>query len=49
MEKLGSLKYTRDFLETLDKGARIEAAAIGPNPFMEDLLNELRNTDLTDV
>lgn len=41
LEKLGSFKYTREILEDLDKCARKEVAALGPNPIMEDLLNNL--------
>lgn len=52
LEKLGSFKYTRDILESLDKEARAEVAALGDNPFMENLLNELLSwttSDQTDV
>lgn len=52
LEKLGSFKYTRDILLSLDKQAREEVRALGPNTFMENLLNELlswQNSDQTDV
>lgn len=41
LEKLGSFKYTRDILESLDLQARQEVARLGPNPIMENLLNQL--------
>jgi geranylgeranyl diphosphate synthase type 3 len=41
LEKLGSFKYTRETLDTLDKEARNEVAQLGPNPIMEKLLEEL--------
>lgn len=41
LEKLGSFKYTRETLESLDKEARNEVDLLGPNPIMNTLLNEL--------
>lgn len=41
LEKLGSFEYTRAVLEKLDKEARDEVARLGPNPYMEALLNKL--------
>lgn len=41
LEKLGSFKYTRETLESLDKEARNEVELLGPNPIMNTLLNEL--------
>lgn len=43
LEKYGSFKYTREVLDSLDKEARLEVARLGPNPIMENLLNELLN------
>ncbi|XP_037905298.1 geranylgeranyl pyrophosphate synthase isoform X3 [Hermetia illucens] len=41
LENLGSFKYTRDILESLDRQAREEVARLGPNPIMEKLLDDL--------
>lgn len=41
LEKLGSFEYSRQVLDDLDKSARKEVAAFGPNPIMEQLLNGL--------
>lgn len=41
LEKLGSFKYTRETLEALDKEARKEVELLGPNPIMNNLLDEL--------
>lgn len=41
LEKLGSFKYTRDILLSLDKQARDEVAKLGPNTYMDNLLNDL--------
>lgn len=41
LEKLGSFKYTRETLSALDKEARLEVVKLGPNTFMENLLNDL--------
>uniref|UniRef100_A0A336LC35 CSON008509 protein n=1 Tax=Culicoides sonorensis TaxID=179676 RepID=A0A336LC35_CULSO len=41
LEKLGSFKYTREVLDELDKQARKEVQLLGPNPIMENLLNDL--------
>jgi len=41
LEKLGSFKYTQQTLEDLDKIARKEVEKLGPNPIMENLLNDL--------
>lgn len=41
LEKLGSFKYTRETLESLDKEARNEVELLGPNPIMNQLLDEL--------
>lgn len=41
LENLGSFKYTRDILESLDRQARDEVARLGPNPIMEKLLDDL--------
>lgn len=43
LEKLGSFAYTRKILENLDLEAREEVSELGPNPIMENLLNELLN------
>lgn len=43
LEQLGSFKYTRETLDKLDIEARAEVALLGPNPIMENLLNELLN------
>lgn len=48
LEKLGSFKYTRDILDSLDRQAREEVSALGPNPFMENLLNELLSWKTSD-
>lgn len=51
LDKLGSFKYTREILEKLDQEARQEVAVFGPNPFMENLLDELlswKSSDQTD-
>ncbi|CAO1304618.1 unnamed protein product [Diamesa hyperborea] len=48
LEKLGSFKYTRETLETLDKEARAEVASLGPNPIMMNLLEELMNWKASD-
>lgn len=41
LEKLGSFKYTREILLSLDKQAREEVAKLGPNTYMDNLLNDL--------
>jgi geranylgeranyl diphosphate synthase, type III len=41
LEKTGSFRYTREILDGLDKEARKEVAQLGPNPIMENLLDEL--------
>lgn len=41
LEKLGSFQYTREVLDSLDKAARAEVSNFGPNPIMENLLNDL--------
>ena len=41
LEKLGSFQYTRETLEALDKEARNEVELLGPNPIMNQLLDEL--------
>lgn len=41
LEKLGSFKYTRDILLSLDQQAREEVAKLGPNTYMNNLLNDL--------
>lgn len=41
LEKLGSFSYTRDILQSLDLQAREEVAALGPNPRMINLMDEL--------
>lgn len=41
LEKLGSFKYTQEVLDELDKQARKEVQLLGPNPIMENLLNDL--------
>ncbi|XP_031639181.1 geranylgeranyl pyrophosphate synthase isoform X2 [Contarinia nasturtii] len=43
MEKLGSFAYTRNILKKLDEQAREEVANLGPNKYMETLLDELFN------
>lgn len=41
LEKLGSFSYTREILQSLDLQAREEVAALGENPRMMDLMDEL--------
>lgn len=41
LEKLGSFRYTRETLDALDKEARNEVMELGPNPIMDNLLDEL--------
>lgn len=41
LEKLGSFQYTRETLEALDQEARKENELLGPNPIMNQLLDEL--------
>ncbi|XP_075161137.1 geranylgeranyl pyrophosphate synthase quemao isoform X2 [Haematobia irritans] len=41
LEKLGSFRYTRNVLESLDEEARAELKRLGGNPHMEMLLNKL--------
>ncbi|XP_071644238.1 terpene synthase-like [Temnothorax longispinosus] len=43
LEKLGSLKYTRDTLEKLDKKIRREIERLGGNPDLVKMLNEFKN------
>jgi len=43
LEKFGSLSYTRHTLEELDAEARAEAAKLGGNPVLENVLNELQD------
>jgi hypothetical protein len=41
LEKFGSLSYTRQTLEELDKEIRAEVAKLGGNPMLNDLLDKL--------
>ncbi|KAL7050895.1 hypothetical protein ACKWTF_004261 [Chironomus riparius] len=41
LEKTGSFRYTRETLDALDKEARNEVMELGPNPIMDNLLDEL--------
>jgi hypothetical protein len=41
LEKLGSLRYTRQTLEELDDELRAEVAKLGGNPMLEDLLDKM--------
>ncbi|KAL0832547.1 hypothetical protein ABMA28_000755 [Loxostege sticticalis] len=41
LERLGSFAYTRDTLTQLDAQARAEVAALGGNPYLEALLDDL--------
>ncbi|XP_037939699.1 geranylgeranyl pyrophosphate synthase isoform X2 [Teleopsis dalmanni] len=43
LEKLGSFKYTREVLASLDKEAKAEVARLGENPYMEVLLDKLNS------
>ncbi|XP_071643917.1 terpene synthase-like [Temnothorax longispinosus] len=43
LEELGSLKYTRNTLETLDKKIRREIERLGGNPGLVKMLDEFRN------
>lgn len=45
LEKYGSFAYTRDVLHQLDLNARAEVAALGGNPLLESILDELLNWD----
>ncbi|XP_073839387.1 geranylgeranyl pyrophosphate synthase quemao isoform X1 [Musca autumnalis] len=41
LEKLGSFRYTRNVLESLDEEARAEVKRLGGNPYMDKLLDKL--------
>lgn len=41
LEKAQSFEYTRNMLKKLNEEARTEAAILGPNEFMDELLDQL--------
>jgi geranylgeranyl diphosphate synthase type 3 len=41
LEKFGSFRYTRNTLEKLDTELRAEAAKLGGNQILEDILDEM--------
>ncbi|KAL3177268.1 hypothetical protein MRX96_009954 [Rhipicephalus microplus] len=43
LEKLGSFAYTREILQKLDAEARREAEKLGGNPYIAQVLDELKN------
>lgn len=43
LEKLGSFAYTREILQKLDAEARKEAEKLGGNPYIAQVLDELKN------
>lgn len=43
LEKLGSFAYTKQFMEQLDAEARRETEKLGDNPYIGQVLDELRN------
>uniref|UniRef100_A0A131Z4F7 Geranylgeranyl diphosphate synthase, type III n=1 Tax=Rhipicephalus appendiculatus TaxID=34631 RepID=A0A131Z4F7_RHIAP len=43
LEKLGSFAYTREILQKLDAEARREAEKLGGNPYIVQVLDELKN------
>ncbi|XP_013110633.1 terpene synthase isoform X3 [Stomoxys calcitrans] len=52
LEKLGSFRYTRNVLESLDEEARAEVKRLGGNPHMDILLDKLlswKNSDLNSL
>lgn len=46
LEEYGSFEYTRDVLIELDTKAREEIDRLGGNPFLTEIINELRNFDI---
>ncbi|XP_070157661.1 terpene synthase-like [Polyergus mexicanus] len=48
LEKFGSFKYTKSVLEDLDVKARAEIERLGGNPFLINVLDELKKWDYCD-